>query len=35
MVGALQQNNFMIPSLHMTVTWTGVLGDTRSTSPVC
>jgi CubicO group peptidase (beta-lactamase class C family) len=28
MVGALQQNNFMIPSLHMTVTWTGVLGDT-------
>jgi CubicO group peptidase (beta-lactamase class C family) len=28
MVGALQQNNFMIPSLHMTITWTGVLGDT-------
>ncbi|HEY1829433.1 MAG TPA: serine hydrolase [Acidimicrobiales bacterium] len=28
MVGALQQNNFMIPSLHMTVTWTGTLGDT-------
>jgi CubicO group peptidase (beta-lactamase class C family) len=28
MVGALQQNNFMIPSLRMTVTWTGVLGDT-------
>lgn len=28
MVGALQQNNFVIPSLHMTVTWTGVLGDT-------
>jgi CubicO group peptidase (beta-lactamase class C family) len=28
MVGALQQNNFMIPSLHMTVTWTGALGDT-------
>jgi CubicO group peptidase (beta-lactamase class C family) len=28
MVGALQQNNFMIPSLHMTVTWTGLLGDT-------
>lgn len=27
MVGALQQNNFIIPSLHMTVTWTGVLGD--------
>ena len=28
MVGALQQNNFIIPSLNMTVTWTGVLGDT-------
>lgn len=28
MVGALQQNNFMIPSLNMTVTWTGFLGDT-------
>ncbi|WP_326567051.1 serine hydrolase [Amycolatopsis rhabdoformis] len=28
MVGALQQNNFMIPSLGITVTWTGVLGDT-------
>ncbi|KAK2599051.1 hypothetical protein QQS21_005518 [Conoideocrella luteorostrata] len=28
MVGALQQNNFMIPSLNMTVTWAGVLGDT-------
>ncbi|KAL5361532.1 beta-lactamase/transpeptidase-like protein [Aspergillus floccosus] len=28
MVGALHQNNFMIPSLNMTVTWTGVLGDT-------
>lgn len=28
MVGALQQNNFIIPSLQMTVTWTGVLGDT-------
>jgi CubicO group peptidase (beta-lactamase class C family) len=27
MVGALQQNNFMIPSLHMLVTWTGALGD--------
>lgn len=27
MVGALQQNNFIIPSLDMTVTWTGVLGD--------
>jgi CubicO group peptidase (beta-lactamase class C family) len=30
MVGALQQNNFMIPSLHMTVTWTGALGDTAA-----
>lgn len=28
MVGALQQNNFIIPSLGITVTWTGVLGDT-------
>jgi CubicO group peptidase (beta-lactamase class C family) len=28
MVGAFQQNNFVIPSLHMTVTWTGLLGDT-------
>jgi CubicO group peptidase (beta-lactamase class C family) len=28
MVGALQQNNFMIPSLNMTVTWTGAFGDT-------
>lgn len=28
MVGALQQNNFLIPSLNMTVTWTGVFGDT-------
>ncbi|WIX81042.1 serine hydrolase [Amycolatopsis carbonis] len=28
MVGALQQNNFMIPSLGITVTWTGALGDT-------
>lgn len=28
MVGALQQNNFIIPSLDMTVTWIGVLGDT-------
>lgn len=27
MVGALQQNNFMIPSLDMTVTWTGFFGD--------
>lgn len=27
MVGALQQNNFIIPSLNMTVTWTGILGD--------
>ena len=30
MVGALQQNNFIIPSLNMTVTWTGVLGDTST-----
>lgn len=29
MVGALQQNNFIIPSLGITVTWTGVLGDTE------
>ncbi|KFY43891.1 hypothetical protein V494_01767 [Pseudogymnoascus sp. VKM F-4513 (FW-928)] len=29
MVGAFQQNNFMIPSLGITVTWTGVLGDTN------
>jgi CubicO group peptidase (beta-lactamase class C family) len=28
MVGALQQNNFMIPSLNITVTWTGTFGDT-------
>jgi CubicO group peptidase (beta-lactamase class C family) len=28
MVGALQQNNFVIPSLDMTVTWTGAFGDT-------
>lgn len=28
MVGALQQNNFMIPSLNMTVTWAGLFGDT-------
>ena len=27
MVGALQQNNFAIPSLDMTVTWTGFFGD--------
>jgi hypothetical protein len=33
MVGALQQNNFIIPSLHMTVTWTGVLGDTTTNLP--
>jgi CubicO group peptidase (beta-lactamase class C family) len=33
MVGALQQNNFMIPSLHLTVTWTGVLGDTTTNLP--
>lgn len=29
MVGALQQNNFMIPSLGITVTWSGILGDTE------
>lgn len=28
MVGALHQNNFMIPSLGITVTWTGFFGDT-------
>jgi CubicO group peptidase (beta-lactamase class C family) len=28
MVGALQQNNFVIPSLDMTVSWTGAFGDT-------
>ncbi|WP_020502115.1 serine hydrolase domain-containing protein [Sciscionella marina] len=28
MVGFLQQNNFVIPSLNMTVSWTGILGDT-------
>lgn len=27
MVGALQQNNFLIPSLGMQVTWNGILGD--------
>lgn len=27
MVGALHQNNFIIPSLDMTVTWTGLFGD--------
>ncbi|MBO2449719.1 serine hydrolase [Actinomadura barringtoniae] len=27
MVGFLQQNNFLIPSLGIQVTWTGVLGD--------
>ncbi|MGC4935288.1 serine hydrolase domain-containing protein [Gordonia sp. DT30] len=27
MVGFLHQNNFIIPSLHMVITWTGVLGD--------
>lgn len=27
MVGALQQNNFMIPSLGLQATWNGVLGD--------
>lgn len=30
MVGALQQNNFIIPSLNMTVSWTGALGDTTT-----
>jgi CubicO group peptidase (beta-lactamase class C family) len=33
MVGALQQNNFMIPSLHLTVTWTGAFGDTTTNLP--
>jgi CubicO group peptidase (beta-lactamase class C family) len=33
MVGALQQNNFILPSLHMTVTWTGALGDTTTNLP--
>lgn len=33
MVGALQQNNFIIPSLNMTVTWTGVLGDYTADPP--
>ncbi|MCO5613622.1 hypothetical protein L7F22_067900 [Adiantum nelumboides] len=33
MVGALQQNNFIIPSLNMTVTWTGVFGDYTSDPP--
>lgn len=28
-VGAFHQNNFIIPSLDMTVTWTGVAGDTN------
>lgn len=28
MVGFLQQNNFVIPSLNMTITWTGTFGDT-------
>ncbi|MBN9738388.1 MULTISPECIES: serine hydrolase [unclassified Pseudonocardia] len=27
MVGALHQNNFIVPSLDMTITWNGVLGD--------
>jgi hypothetical protein len=27
MVGAFQENNFIIPSLHMLVTWTGLGGD--------
>lgn len=29
MIGAFHQTNFMIPSLDMTVTWTGFLGDTE------
>ncbi|KAJ5103774.1 beta-lactamase/transpeptidase-like protein [Penicillium argentinense] len=29
MAGALLQNNFMIPSLDMTVTWTGIIGDSE------
>jgi hypothetical protein len=33
MVGALQQNNFIIPSLNLTVTWTGALGDTTTNLP--
>lgn len=33
MVGALQQNNFMIPSLGIVVTWTGAFGD-RSLEPL-
>jgi len=33
MVGAYQQNNFMIPSLNMTVTWYGLGGDTNLRSP--
>ncbi|GAA3576846.1 hypothetical protein GCM10022222_71930 [Amycolatopsis ultiminotia] len=33
MVGAFQQNNFMIPSLNLTVTWTGLLGDTTTNLP--
>jgi CubicO group peptidase (beta-lactamase class C family) len=33
MVGALQQNNFIIPSLHLTVTWTGTFGDTTTNLP--
>ncbi|WP_240691370.1 serine hydrolase domain-containing protein [Amycolatopsis nivea] len=28
MIGAFHQNNFVIPSLKMTVSWTGFLGDT-------
>lgn len=32
MVGAFQQNNFAIPSLGITVTWTGFLGDTTFTN---
>lgn len=33
MVGALQQNNFIVPSLHLTVTWTGAFGDTTTNLP--
>ena len=30
-VGAFQQNNFILPSQHMVVTWTGLAGDSPST----
>ncbi|KAJ5988741.1 beta-lactamase/transpeptidase-like protein [Penicillium waksmanii] len=29
MAGAVLQNNFMIPSLRMTITWTGIMGDSE------